>query len=316
MLKKKMLNQFSARSVALAAMFGLVGITQSALGAISAGGLAVVGFTDDDSGAGGTDDFTFLATEDIGIGEVVYFTNNGWSSSGASSGFYGKAPGSDAGARNLLKMTVTGNIQAGTVISTALDALGLYEWTNSGTISGGAPSYSKLDLANSDGFSALGDRIYIFQSTQEISPIVVSPDKLSFIYLLDNGEPNSPGFEEPVDAMTGANVPTNLSAVNQTLSVFGKTAVELSPTTGLPLGFHGGSFTLDMSNPNIIALQTAGGYKEDWLNAIANPDNWTSAPIIQGPLLVLSSVVAAPEPSRVTLLAGALGAIFLRRRRQ
>ena len=62
-----------------------------------------------------------------------------------------------------------------------------------------------------------------------------------------------------------------------------------------------------MTSPAIQQLQTMGGSSAQWLNAIANSNNW-------GPVLVLQ-VDAAPEPTKILLLLLGLTAGISRRRR-
>ncbi len=302
-------QRFTAVAVALA-------LTASPLGAaITAGGLAVVGFTDDNSGAGGTDDFVLVATTFLAAGEVIYFTNTGWSSSGGSSSFYGVSSGNESGSQQLMRLTLNSAIAPGTLISTADTANSAFTWKSSGSITGGGGSahYAKLDLLIDDDvpfFNPLGDQIYIFQSTSSTNPMGVSASQLSFIYLMDNGEPSPlDGFEQPTGPYTGANYPS-VSDAGQGLSLLNYTAVELRNANN-PSGFHGGSFGLNMAAPEIQALQDSGGTAEDWLAAIANPDNWTQGSLPSVPL----NILGVPEPSRVVLLMGAFGVVILRRRR-
>lgn len=281
--------------------------------AISAGGLAVVGFTDDNNGAGDTDDFVLVATEFIAAGEVIYFTNTGWSSLGGASTFYAVDMGTESGSQQLVRLTLTSSIAPGTLISSADTSNSAFSWTTSGSITGGGGSaeYSKLDLFGTLGIYELGDQIYIFQSADPLNPMDVPPSQLAFIYLMDNGEPEAAinGFENPSADFTGANYP-DASTVAQGLSLLNHTAVELVNGT-YPTGLHNGAFGLNMSADEIEDLQQFGGSKEDWLAAIANPDNWTSGALPTASL----NILGVPEPSRIVLLMGAFGVVILRRRR-
>lgn len=288
--------------------------------AITAGGLAVIGFTDtgDNGGLNPTDEFVLVVTESIAAGEVVYFTNTGWSNSGGSSKFYGVGggPGSESGSQQLMRLTIHTALTPGTLISTSMTSDPAFTWKTSGSItgSGGSASYRKLDLIDTDGgFPAgfYGDQIYVFQSTNPFDPTGAAAADLSFIYLLDNGEYLANGFQNPSDGYLGANIP-DASNVGQGLSENDDTAVELSPPTAVPGGFHTGSFGLNMSASAIVALQNNGGTKAQWLEAIANPENWASGSL---PTQALT-VAGVPEPSRVVLIMGAFGVIILRRRRR
>lgn len=309
MLSLPPVSLLSQRLVPLAVAACLV--TSSLSAAITAGGLAVVGFTDDNSGAGGTDDFVLVATQFIAAGEVIYLTNTGWSSSGGSSDFYAVTAGSESGSQQLVRLTVTSSITPGTLISSADTSNSAFSWTTSGSITGmGGASYNKLDLVTENEFAfPAGDQIYIFQSTDPLNPMDVSPAQLSFIYMMDNGEPGAPGFDNPSGDYTGANFP-NSSDVAQGLHPLDYTAVELRNANN-PSGLHFGSFGLDMSAPEIQDLQDFGGSAEDWLAAIANPDNWVQGALPSAPL----NILGVPEPSRVVLLLSAFGVVILRRRR-
>jgi hypothetical protein len=52
------------------------------------------------------------------------------------------------------------------------------------------------------------------------------------------------------------------------------TAVELNPDGDPIVDFFGGTFGLNMSEPDVIFLQTNGGTKSDWLALIADRSNW------------------------------------------
>lgn len=280
--------------------------------AITAGGLAVIGFTDDST----EDDFVLVVTENIAAGQTVYFTNTGWTNNGSFSDFYGVNNTSESGDQQLMRLTINQALAPGTLISTLDTSNAAFTWKTSGSITGmiDSASYSKLNLLE-DGGVSLGDQIYVFQSTDASNPMDVSPASLSFIYLLDNGEPGSlfSGFQPasgyPFD-QHGGDYPYP-SNVAQGLSLLDNTAVELRNGTH-PDGFHTGSFGLKMSASEILALQTNGGTKAEWLAAIANPDNWKDNPLPTTGL----NFVGVPEPSRVVLIMGAFGVIILRRRRR
>jgi hypothetical protein len=269
-------------ALSLLAASGL--ITPAASGAVTAGGLAVVGFSDDDSGAGGSDDFVLLATTDIMAGEVIYFTNTPWTES--PDDFYGVTSGTKSGTQQLLKVTINQTISKGSILSTATAASSAYTWTNSTAIGGSGPTnFSKLDL-----FST-GDQIYIFQSSSSTDPMDVNLSTLDFVYLFDSGEPGYDGFNQSFDGVTDGMIPSGLGT-----GAF--TANELTPGS-----FNNGTFGFNMS------LLAPSGSASDWLEAIANSSNWTLN------TLPTTGVSAVPEPSRVLLMSVALGTLAFRRRR-
>ena len=57
---------------------GLSSVTSQA--AVSAGGIAILGYTDTNTYAPLSDTFTIAALEEIVSGTTLYFTNNGWNS--------------------------------------------------------------------------------------------------------------------------------------------------------------------------------------------------------------------------------------------
>ena len=271
-------------------------VVSSTFGAITAGGLAVVGFSDDDSGAGGEDNFVLLATTDIDVGDVIYFTNTAWTQT--PSDFFGVTAGAKSGSQQLLMLTVNETISKGSILSTATTSSSAFTWTSSGAIGGSGPTdFSKLDLLNT------GDQIYIFQSTDTSAlpsptqphyaaePMNVNVSTLDFVYLFDSGEPGYDGFNQSFDGYTDGMIPSGLGT-----GAF--TANELTPGS-----FNNGTFGFNMS------LLTPSGSASNWLELIANSSNWSSGSM---PTVGVSAV---PEPSRVMLLGISLGALAFRRRR-
>ena len=138
----------------------LASLAHQARGAVSAGGMAIIGFDD------GRGFFTVAALENIAVGETVYFTNNGWSTSLGQ--FNGAASDQGAGNESLIKLTATATITKGTMISSATNGSS-WAWTKSGLIPG-----QDLEGLNEFGDLALGlesDQIYIFQA-QDLNPLL------------------------------------------------------------------------------------------------------------------------------------------------
>ena len=268
--------------LALSALAASCIFAPAASGAITAGGLAVVGFSDQSS----ADDFVLLATTDIAAGEVIYFTNTAWTQTPGQGDFYGVSGGTKSGFQQLMMLTVNETIAKGSIVSTAATS-SAFAWTTSGAIGGSGPTnFSKLDLFTT------GDQIYIFQSSDGVSPMDVMSSTLDFVYLFDSGEPDFPGFEESTDGYTDGEVPVGLNPNDWT-------ANELDPFGN----YRNGSFGFNM------ALLAPSGTAADWLAAIANESNWTLNE------LPTTGVNAVPEPSRVMLLGISLGALAFRRGR-
>ena len=283
-------------------------------GAVTAGGLAVIGYTDDAS----TDSISMVALETISAGQKVYVTNNGWSNT--SQAFDGSSQSGEfgAGAEQLMMVEFTSSIAAGTIISSASNGTG-YTWTTAGLIPTG-------NVANTQHFSALNlkhegnynDEVYIFQAT-DTNPLL---NITNFVYALDMGAPlqNPTGFDELVGAGQGGNVPNGQVSVDggnsfntvDTVDLGDFTAMELNPDGNSTLDFFGGTFGLDLSDPDVILLQTNGGNKEDWLALIADRSNWSA--LGSQPSGNLFGV--APEPSRALLLLVGGFALLLRRHRK
>ncbi len=277
------------RALRLFLSLALAALTYQTQGAVSAGGMAIVGF-DDGSGS-----FTVAALENIAVGETVYFTNNGWSTSQGQ--FNGADPTQGAGNESLIKLTATAAIAKGTMISSTTNGSS-WSWTNTGLIPGQDYNYfSDLTLGNES------DQIYIFQASDS-NPLL---NPTNFIYALHNGSADYPDFSDLDPTLTGEIAPG--------LSVLAHTAFAQTNFT-----FHGtgdvtsngdpmpAPFGLNMEAPAIAFLQAHGGHKEDWLAAIGNSSNWGAGQPSMN-LLVM------PEPGRAFLIVGGgLGLAFRRRR--
>ena len=247
-------------------------LAASARAAISIGGLAIVGYQDN----GTPDNFSFVALENIAAGEVIYFTDNGWTGSA-----YRTASATDGdGNESLIKFATNNPILAGRVIS-SVGAGADFTWTITGLVPGGTiGSFNNLSLSTS------GDQIYAFQGPLSLPLQNVT----NHIYVLDT----TVGFELATDNATGAITPG--------LSTAAYTAV-----TGFT---PGGTFGLNPAASAVAALQSSGGTGAQWLQVIADPTNWVSGSQPAGPL----NVIAVPEPSSTVLLLAALGLVAARRR--
>jgi hypothetical protein len=258
--------------------------------AVTAGSLAVIGYDDY------LNSVTLVATEQLSAGEVVYVTNNGWST--ATNSFWGADPTQGAGNQSLMKLTLNSNISAGTIIGSTV-ASADWTWTTSGIIPGqvgGSAQFSGLDL------EYLADQIYVFQAG--VSNPLLNP--LSFIYAMHLADATHPTFSDAVDEFTGA-LPPALSLAAGTAYL---------PTA---LNRHGdedgnhSAWSLYWGAPTISQLQSQGGSKAEWLAAITNSSNWAAAAPSAAPSALF---ITTPEPTRILLLGLGMGAAALRRQRR
>ena len=272
--------------------------------AVTAGGLAILGFTDHSDLT--SDTFSVAALEQITAGTVVYFTDNGWDTFGSGS-FRGASALDGDGNETLIKLTILSNITAGTIMRAGFDTAD-FQWDTSSLIPGTSDAYDFLALVHSGG----GEQIYAFEAG--VDPPLFNPS--NHIFLLDTGDFNSPGFEDAIDNNTGNVAPG--------LSTLANTAVELPDGSfgDDPTDFHNGTFALNMAHPTVAALNTLGGTKAQWLALIADSQYWTGVnyeidPFSNGGEGQLTSlnVTPVPEPGRVALLMLGLGTTLLRRHR-
>ena len=276
--------------------------------AVSAGGVAILGYTDTNTYAPLSDTFTIAALEEIVSGTTLYFTNNGWNS--FDSAFMGatNGPGGGAGGENLLKLTFTANVAAGTLMQAGVDDTG-YVWDTSGTIlntsSVGIGNFSLLNLPDNGD----GDQIYIFEAAT-LSPLL---NATNHIFMLDTGDNTDSDFEDAFSTQTGTYTP-GLHPDNNTAFILP------DPVFGDDAGdFHNGSFALDMTDTDVVALQISGGTMAQWLALIVNDENWKKVPFdgfvdpdAESQLTSLN-IIGVPEPSRTLLLALGVAFIGLRR---
>jgi len=259
-------------------MLGNLGAT------ITATNIAIVGY-DDYRGT-----FSMMALGTLAAGEVIYFTNNGWSSSQGM--FNGADPSQGAGNESLIKLTLNQSIAAGSVIASNM-ASSAWTWTNSGLIPGqveGAAVFSDLAL------NFESDQIYAFQGLAD-NPLLNSTN---FIYALHFGSADYPGFSDSQDPLTG-DIPPGLSEAEGT--AFAQTDFSFH---GDADGHHS-AWGVNMNSSAIQQLLANGGTKAQWLSAIDNSSNW-------GP--VLSQLDAAPEPTKIMLLLVSVMAVVLQHRRR
>lgn len=259
--------------------------------AVTAGGMAVIGYDD------GADSISLVALQSISAGEVIYLTNNGWSNTQGA--FNSAAANQASGIEEVLKLTITSDIAIGTIFSTSSNGSG-WEWDKStlipGQSMGGTATFSNLDL------DWAGDQIYLFQAG-ESNPLL---NPTNFIYAMHLSSAGFTGFSDGTDNNSGGIPPS--------LSIAAGTAVSLARTDMHGDG-HGtpSPWGLNLTSGVGGNLQLNTGSRSEWLQAIADSSNWGYQPSgnPSGGFLA----VHTPEPSRVLLLlAGILGILMIRKR--
>ena len=163
--------------------------------ALTAGDIAIIGRINN----GSPDSFAFVALADIAAGEVIYFTDNGWT----GSAFRGSTATDGDGNENLTRWTAAGNIAAGTIVASTAAS-----FTTSGSIAGTTSgAYASLALGQG------GEQIYAFQNTATNNPLFATATQ-THLYVLDDTN----GFENATDSATG-NVTPGLTAGTTALSL-------------------------------------------------------------------------------------------------
>lgn len=263
-----------------ALLLTLPGLSTKCAAALVAGDLAIIGYQDN----GAPDNFLIATLAPIAAGEVIYFTDNGWT----GSGFRGASATDGDGNENLIALTIDAAIPAGTVLTSAVNT-GAVTWTFSGGITG-TTSGAFANLALGTG----GDQITAFQGSSS-NPLL---NYTGMVFQVHNAATFTPATtSSETDIASG-------------LSIAGGTVVHLPPTPAPD--FLSGTFRLNTADPDVALLQTNGGTKSQWLSVIASRDNWLEGAAAAGSLNVAAPV---PEPGSTTL-GGLLAAGILLRRRK
>ncbi|KYC41014.1 hypothetical protein WA1_23080 [Scytonema hofmannii PCC 7110] len=166
---------------------------------LNPGDLAIVGYVTN----GSPDLFSFVNLVPIEADTVIYFTNNGWT----STAFQGVTSTDADGDENLIRFTANTEIAAGTVIRTT-DTSPNFTWTKSGSIGAGG-EYADLFLTESE------DQIAVVQSTNSTNPLL---SDFTPIYQIDNT-----GFFEDATSSSTGNVIIGLSENNKTAVLLNNT---------------------------------------------------------------------------------------------
>ena len=308
--------------------------------AVNVGALAVVGYSDNETDPSGYDTFAMVATETINAGETFYITNNGWNNTTRQFDGVWVSDEVGAGAENLVKLTITSTILAGSIIRSNDAANSFFSWTTSGSIPmplGASGDFSPLDLKHSGvGFGSRGDEIYIFQASSEENPLL---NVSKFIYAIDFGDrlhSETENWYDPQYSGIGGNLPDGLVSTNPVN--FGADFIVVPTVSDKDLGdpndntavaldpvsmYYNGTYGLDLSNPDVVALQNASGTKAEWLQMLNNTAHWSATTSIFDYTNTSSTFgytdglnfVGVPEPSRAMLVL--MGSMFgmMRRRR-
>jgi hypothetical protein len=200
---------------------------------------------------------------------------------------------------------------------------------------GASGNFSPLDLKHSGvETGSRGDEIYIFQASSTENPLL---NISKFIYAIDFGDrlhSDTENWFDPQESGWGGNLPDGLVSTNpvnagadfivvptvsdqENSDPNDNTALALDPL----LMYYNGTYGLDLSNPDVVALQVAGGTKAEWLQMLNNSAHWGSASLIfdysniSANYMPGLSFVGVPEPSRAMLVL--MGCMFglMRRRR-
>jgi hypothetical protein len=266
----------SKRSLLLPALLLTPALATPCAAALVSGDIAIIGYTDN----GAPDSFRIAALAPLGAGEVIYFTDNGWSS---SLGTFRGASGTDGdGNEGLIALTINNPVAAGTIIGSPVNGTD-WTWSVSGAVPGGT-SGAFANLA----FATGGEQMTAFQAP--VSLPLFNPSTM--LYQVDN----TGAYEDATSSATGLLAPGLIAG-----------------STGLLLpgaGFLSGTYGLNSSDPDVTALQTSGGTKTQWLSVISDSSNWMSAPTVPG------SLNLSPVPEAGSAVLSGFAALALLRRRR
>ena len=269
---KKILN--------LIALLGLVGLGQANAATLAAGDIAIVAFQ---ASGVGTDSFSFATLKDVDAGTIIYFTDNGYSSSGTV-GFRGVTATDNDGNENLIKFTVgSSGLLAGKVVSsksTAYTTAATGMWTITGNVNSTIAPPAQTGAFATMSFSSTGEQITAFISTNANQPLLSG---FTALYNFDN---------------------TNAYEVS-TSSNHGELAPGLVQGTSAVL-LDGAVNTKNYATFNFGAF-TDSADQATWLTRFGTASNWTLGSATTDAADGTFSVV--PEPSAQALLGIGMAAL-------
>jgi autotransporter-associated beta strand protein len=206
---------------------------------LSAGDIAIIARDAD------VDNFAFTILNHIEAGQVLYFTDNGWT----GSGFRDVSDIDGNGGEQLVKWTADTFLSAGTTVTAYADVSGKYTWTDDGSIPGATSgSFSGLTL------NASGEQIYAF-ATSATNDQAFMTSSMTHLYVLDDTN----GFEDATSTQSG-NITPGLT--------LGITAITVNADDG-----DGDDFL----TVNSSILSGATKSKSEWLSAFGTTSNYTEA---------------------------------------
>lgn len=271
------MRKISSAKYASALAVACVYLTSSGYSAVSSSDLAIVGIDLTD------DFFSVIALDDIAAGEVLYFTDSGWTGS------------SFTGDEGLIQFVVQpGGISAGTVLTVDRMNLG-----TGFTVVPGASDFSAGGANVS--LQTSGDQLYIFQDSNLNDGSVDTPlwavtlDASVWFYSGSSSTTESelyPGLTEGVNALA---LGLNSTTLNE-----GARFV-------LP-GSYGGTFSGTADQLRALIQDKANWETLIETSGLSDPEAWVSESV--------NNVTIVPEPGSLSMLfLGALGATFYRRRK-
>ena len=269
---KKILN--------LIALLVLVGLGQTNGATLTVGDIAIVAFQ---ASGVGTDSFSFATLKDVDAGTIIYFTDNGYSSSGTV-GFRGVTATDNDGNEGLIKFTVgSSGLLAGKVVSsksTAYTTAATGMWTITGNVNSTIAPPTQTGAFAPLSFSATGEQFTAFISTNANQPLLSG---FTALYNFDNTN----AYEVSTSSNTGELAPGLVQGTSAVL-------LDGAVNTKNYATFNFGAFT-DSAD------------QATWLTRFGTASNWTLGSATTDAADGTFSVV--PEPSAQALLGIGMAAL-------
>ena len=272
------------KALNLIALLGLVGLGQTNAATLAAGDIAIVAFQ---ASGVGTDSFSFATLKDVDAGTIIYFTDNGYSSSGTV-GFRGVTAIDNDGNENLNIFTVgSSGLLAGKVVSsksTAYTTAATGMWTLTGLVNSTTPapvpaqsgSFAPLS------FSSTGEQFTAFTSTNLNQPLLSG---FTALYGFDNTN----AYEVSSSSSTGELAPGLVQGTSAVL-------LDGAVNTKNYATFNFGAFT-------------GSADQATWLTRIGTASNWTFGSATTDAADGTFGVLPVPEPSAQALLGIGMAAL-------